>query len=107
MLRQGVFIMAKEHLIFDKTEIIAAVLNTKKPFMENIKYSDIINVRYYMSPDGGLFKKPHEVIEIKTGKRVITYEYPKEKQFWDSYKTQLEAFCARNRVSLIDDREKK
>ena len=95
--------MAKEHMIFDKTEIIAAVLNVKKPFMDNIKYSDIINIRFYMSKDGGLFNKPHEVIEIKTGKRSITFDYPKEKAFWDSYKSQIREFCARNRVSLIDD----
>lgn len=94
--------MAKEHIIFDKTEIIAAVLNVKKPFMENIKYSDIIYVKFRMT-EGGFLSKAQETIEIKTGKRTIVFEQKKEKAFWEDYKTKLKDFCARNRVSLLNE----
>lgn len=97
--------MAKEHIIFDKTEIIVAVLNNGPAHLENIKYSDIINITFKAAEKKPLFGARPEEIVIKTKKNSITVEQKKEKKFWDGYKTQLRKFCTDNRITLYDQLE--
>lgn len=95
--------MAKEHIIFDKTEIIFAVLNEGQPHLENIKYSDIIFVKFKMGEKKGLFGKAGEVIEVKTKRKSVTMDQAKEKKFWDGYKAGMRKFCTDNRITLYDE----
>ncbi len=95
--------MAKEHIIFDKTEIIVAVLNAGPPHLENIKYSDIINITFKHADKKSLLGGQSEEIVIKTKKNSITLEQKKEKKFWDGYKSGLEKFCTDNRLTLYNN----
>ncbi len=97
--------MAKEHIIFDKTEIIVAVLNNGPAHLENIKYSDIINITFKKADKKPLFGAALEEIVIKTKKQSITIDQKKEKKFWDSYKAGLEKFCSDNRLTLYNQLE--
>lgn len=93
--------MAKEHIIFDKTELVVAILGGPEARMENVKYSDVINVTF-RSGGTGLFAKG-EAIEIKTKRTPIVFEQKKEKKFWDGYKDGLRKFCKDNRITLNDE----
>lgn len=97
--------MAKEHIIFDKTEIIVAVLNEGQPHLENIKYSDIINVTFKLSDKKPLFGARPELIVIKTKKNTVTVDQTKEKKFWAGYKAGMEKFCSDNRITLYNQIE--
>ena len=97
--------MAKEHIIFDKTEIIVAVLNDGPAHLENIKYSDIINITFKTAEKKPLFGARPEEIIIKTKKNSITFIQNKEKKFWEEYKTGLRKFCSDNRITLYDQLE--
>lgn len=93
--------MAKEHIIFDKTELVVAILGGKEAHMENVKYSDIINITFKPGTKG-LFGSG-EIIEIKTRKQVITFEEKKEKKFWEGYKAGLRKFAKDNRITLHEE----
>ena len=95
--------MAKEHIIFDKTEIIVAVVNEGQPHLENIKYSDIINVTFKKAEKKSLFGGESEEIIIKMKNKSVSLDQKKEKQFWESYKTGLEKFCSDNRLTLYNE----
>jgi hypothetical protein len=95
--------MAKEHIIFDKTEIIVAVVGDKNAHLENIKYSDIINVTFKLADKKPLFGEKPELIVIKTKRNSITLNQKQEKKFWDGYKAGLEKFCADNRLTLHNE----
>ena len=97
--------MAKEHIIFDKTEIIVAVLNDGPAHLENIKYSDIINITFKSAEKKPLFGSLPEEIVIKTKKNSITIDQKKEKKFWEGYKAGLRKFCSDNRITLYDQLE--
>lgn len=95
--------MAKEHMIFDKTEFIVAVLNDGPAHLENIKYSDIINVTFKKAEKKPLFGAAPELIIIKTKQKSITIDQSKEKKFWDGYKKGMEKFCKDNRLTLYNE----
>ena len=98
--------MAKEHILFDKTELMAMAYMGNIAQMVNLKYNNItgISIKPIMEKSG-FSKKPSEIIEIKVNNMPVplTYTMLKEKQFWDSYKTNLKKFAKNNRITLIDE----
>lgn len=98
--------MAKEHLLFDKTELNAVVRYGNTFAMRNLKYSDIQSISLKPCSEKGLFgSKPSEMIELKVIREAfpIVYYKGKEKQFWDSYKAGLRKFAKANRITLDDE----
>ena len=95
--------MAKEHLLMDKTEFRVAILNDGPPRMEDVKYSDIINITFRKAEKKSLFGGAQEEIIIKTKKQSITLDQKQEKKFWDGYKKSLEEFCKNNRLTLYNE----
>ena len=98
--------MAKEHILFDKTEIMAAVFFGNSAQLVNLKYSDIISISIKPFQEKAMFgKKPSEIIEIKCkGQNFpITYTKLKEKKFWEGYKANLKKFAKDNRITFNDE----
>ncbi len=98
--------MAKEHLLFDKTEIMAVVRFGNNYAMKNLKYSDILEITFKPCEKKGLFKStPSECIElkVKNQNQPITYFKYDEGKFWDGYIAGLKTFAKNNRITLVDE----
>lgn len=98
--------MAKEHLLFDKTELMAVVRMGNRFSIINLKYSDILSITFKPCEEKGLLKsKPSECIELKVKNRnqPLTYFMHEEKNFWDGYKTNLRKFAKDNRITFVDE----
>jgi hypothetical protein len=103
--------VAKEHLLFDKTEIVAMVMvknerAQKRAQMVNLKYDKIVSISIKPHEEKTLFgKKPSELIEIVVSGRSepIVYTKLKEIKFWEGYKQGLEIFARENRISFTDE----
>lgn len=98
--------MAKEHLLFDKTEITAAVLSSNPPHVANLQASKISSIAIKPFDEKAAFgKKPSEKIEIfvRGNAEPIVYTKLKEKAFWDVYKANLKKFAKDNRITFTDE----
>lgn len=97
--------MAKDHLIMDKTEIIADQLlgnqwrkiSARADRIKAINF-DIIETRKFI-----FLKGTDEVISIEASPMPIKFFRSKEKGFFDGYKTQLEKFAKDNRITIHDN----
>ena len=97
--------MAKEKLLFDKTELVCGIVMGSAATVVNVKYSDIIYIKFTPFEEKSLFRKvPSEMIEIKTKNQPfpIVYTMQKEKKYWERYKSGLEKFAKDNRITLED-----
>ena len=94
--------MAREHLLFDKTEIVAGYLSGKKYLVANLTSDKITSV--IIEPCRvGLFKhRAGERIVINSGKLggPIVYYRHQEKKYFDGYVEGLVKFCRDNNVTL-------
>lgn len=103
--------MSKEHLLFDKTEILAMVLvenerAQKTAKMINLKYDKIVSITIKPHVEKTIFgKKPSEIIEIVVSGRSepLVYTKMKEKQYWEGYKAGLKNFAKDNRITFADE----
>ncbi len=98
--------MAKEKILFDKTELVCGVVFGTSASVINLKYSDIINIKFIPTPEKKLFKTVmSERIEIKCKNQQfpIVYLKSQEKKYWDKYKAGLIKFAKDNRITLEDE----
>lgn len=98
--------MAKEHLLFDKTELMAVVRMGNNFAVKNLKYSDILSIAFKPCEKKGLFKStPSECIElkVKNQNQPIYYYKHEEGKFWDGYIAGLKTFAKNNRITLSDE----
>ena len=96
--------MAKEKLLFDKTELVCGQVMGRASFVVNVKYNDIIHISFLKTEEKGLFKTvPSERIEIKLKSgQIVFYNKKDEEKFWDKYKAGLVKFAHDNRLTLED-----
>lgn len=103
--------MAKEHLLFDKTEIMAMVLvegerAQKTAKMVDLKYNKIVSISIRPFEEKVMFgTKPSEIIEIVVSgsSEPIVFTKMKEKKFWEGYKAGLRRFAKDNRITFNDE----
>jgi len=99
--------MAKNHLLCDKTEIIVTVLMGNQWRNINITADKIKRIQFDKCKEKvSLFKMgDSERISIETSfsPMPIMIFKQKEKQFFDSYKEQLEKFAKNNRLTFVDN----
>ncbi len=98
--------MAKEKLLFDKTELVCGILMGNSATVVNVKSSDIIYIKFSPMEEKSLFRRvPSEMIEIKCKNQPfpIVYTKMKEKPYWEKYKSGLEKFARDNRITLEDN----
>ena len=97
--------MAKEKLLFDKTELVCGILMGNNATVVNVKYSDIIHIKFLPTEEKSFLKTvPSEMIEIKLKNQSmpIVYKMKDEKKYWDKYKAGLVKFAHDNRITLED-----
>lgn len=97
--------MNHDKLMFDKTEIIAVDETGKRPKLLNLTYDKITSVAFDKCKEG-LFKKDSEKISLTVRGKDVPLEYFKGKEGaarFESYKTNLEAFCKANKVSFYNN----
>lgn len=95
--------MAKEHMLFDKTEIILGVTMGNKVERVSLQASNITSITISTCEERKfLISKPSEKIIIMSNKMAQPIEFykSKEEKYWESYKTQLEQFAKNNRISF-------
>lgn len=97
--------MAKDHLICDRTEIIATLLmgnrwanvSARADRIRRIQF-DFIDVRRFI-----FLKSRDERISVEvSGGAPITFLRSAEKQFFDEYKTRLAKFAKDNNITFAD-----
>ncbi len=94
----------REHIIFDKTEIIVFFKMGNKAQLVNLKYSDIKSISLEMAEEKKLLgTKQTERITINSGKtpQPVTFFQSKEKH-WDEYKAGIRKFAHDNRITILD-----
>ena len=94
--------MPKEHLFFDKTEIVAGFLSGKKYHSANLTCENITSVTIEPCKTGLFKNKQSERIIIVSGKLpgpVIYYRHI-EKMYFDGYVAGLEKFCKDNNITF-------
>lgn len=100
--------MAKEHILFDKTEIVVRVSMGNNVSMMNLQYSDITSISIAPCEQKKLFgSKPSEKISIvakKLSSPIELYMH-EEKDFWDGYKLGIAKFAKDNRISFHNELE--
>ena len=70
--------MAKEKLLFDKTELVCGILMGNSATVVNVKYSDILSIKFIPTEEKGFLRKvPSEMIEIKCKNNSIYYNKKK------------------------------
>ncbi len=99
--------MAKNHLICDKTEIIATVLMGNQYRNVNLTADKIRRIQFDKYEAKAFLRKPTEsekiTIESSGAPVPIIFEKSKEKEFFDGYKTQLEKFAKDNHLTFVDN----
>lgn len=98
--------MARQQIMFDKTEIVAGFPAGKRYQVLNLSYDDIQRIQFDPAEERKLFKKvPSEKITIITGKHAqpIVYGKLKHAQFWDMYKQKLQEFAERNHITFVSN----
>ena len=98
--------MARQQILFDKTEIVAIVLTGNRPLVLNLEYRDISRIQFDRCEERRLLRKvPSEKITIMTSKheQPVTYTKLKHTGFWDMYKEKLASFAERNHVTFVNN----
>ena len=99
-------LMAKERIYVDKTEIVAGVTMGDSAVRMSWTADQIQDITFMKMETKKLFKKvTTEMISIKKKGQPMGTPIMKTKAdnaYWDGYKKQIEAFCEKNRVKLID-----
>jgi len=94
--------MAKEHIFFDKTEIVIGYSSGKKYHSANLTCEKITSVTIEPCKVGLFKNKQGERIVIVSGKLpapVIYYRHL-EKEYFDGYVAGLEKFCKDNNITF-------
>ena len=99
--------MAKNHLICDKTEIIVTVLAGNKWRNVNFTADKIKRIQFDKCKEKTFLflTADSEKISIETSNSpnpTVIYKL-KEKEFFDTYKTQLQAFAHDNHITFADN----
>ena len=98
--------MAKERIFVDKTEIVAGVTMGKSATRMSWTADQLQDITFMKMETKKLFKKvTTEMISIKKKGQPMGTPIIKTKSddaFWEGYKQQIEEYCKRNRVTLID-----
>lgn len=97
--------MAKDHLIMDKTEIIATLLlgnqwrnvSARADRITRIQFDHITTRKFIF------FKVKDEQITITTNPMPIVFRRSQEKQFFDEYKERLTKFAKDNNITFADN----
>ena len=95
----------KERILFDKTEIVAVVVNGKSVQVLNLTYDKIVSIQFDKAVARGLFgSKPSEKITITVRGREAPVVYLKHKEgdFFEGYKAGLAKFAKDNKISFHD-----
>lgn len=101
--------MAKSKILVDKTEIVLNVIgiSTQKNVTTiNLIFNEIQSITFEPFQERKLFKSvPSERIIIKTSKNPepLVYTKLKNKEHFETYKTDLEKFAIKNKVSFVDE----
>jgi hypothetical protein len=99
--------MAKNHLICDKTEIIVTVLMGNQWRNVSITADKIKRIQYDKCTEKvSLFKTGDSEkisIEFSPSPMPVVIFKQKEKEFFDSYKEQLEKFAKNNHLTFVDN----
>ena len=99
--------MAREKILFDKTEIILTVVGKKKVQLVNLTCDKITSVSVDPAKGRilGIIPVDSETITVRASGRAepIVFWKHQEKQFFDSYKEKLADFCKNNRVTFYDN----
>lgn len=101
-----VFIMAKERIFIDKTEIVAGVTMGNSATRMTWTADQLQEITVMKMEVKKLFKKQmQEMISIRKKSEPMGTPIIKTKAdepYWEGYKKQLEEFCKKNRVNFID-----
>ena len=98
--------MARQQIMFDKTEIVAGFPAGKRYQVLNLSYDDIQRIQFDRIQERKLWKKvPSEKITIVTGKygQPIVYTKLKHQEHWSMYKEKLAEFAERNHITFADN----
>lgn len=98
--------MARAHILFDKTEIVAMYRQGNKLAVVNLKFSDIQRIQFDHFEERALLRKVEsEKISITTSKAAapIVYTRLKEAAHWDRYKTGLAKFARDNTITFVSN----
>ena len=101
--KYGVIVLAREHILIDKTELVLIVPSKNSVSVVNLTYDQIVSITIEKYTERSLFRSfESERILIKSRKTEAPYVYnmSKEKQHFGSYKAGLIEFAKRNHVSL-------
>jgi len=96
--------MAKNHLIVDKTEIIATVLMGNQWRNVPVTADKIKRIQFDKCQEKvwKFLKKDSEKITIEAAMPITIFKL-KEAQFFDTYKQQLTEFAKRNNLTFFDN----
>lgn len=99
----------KEHILFDKTELVLVLLDKQGGRLKNVKADDIQTIQISACKEKkGLLKNKEvdsEEIQIKLKRdpeMPITFLMSAEVDFWDGYKAGLATFAKQNKLSFTD-----
>lgn len=102
----------KEHILFDKTELVLVILDSKGGRLMNVNADDIqaIQISPCKEKKGLLKNKEIDSEQIlfklkRDPENPITYLKSAEETFWDGYKTGLASFAKKNKLSFTDSIE--
>ena len=101
--KYGVIVLAREHILVDKTELVLIVPSKNSVSVVNLTYDQIVSITIEKYTERSLFRSfESERILIKSRKADAPYVYNmnKEKQHFNTYKASLIEFAKRNHVSL-------
>ncbi len=96
----------KERIFIDETEIVAGVTFGNQATRMSWKADELQEITVGQMEVKKLFKKEmQEMITIRKKSEPMGTPIVKVKsdeKYWESYKSQLEKFCKKNRVNFID-----
>ena len=96
----------KERIVIDETEIVAGVTLGNSATRMSWKADELQEITVMQMEVKKLFKKEmQEMITIRKKSEPMGTPIIKTKaddKYWESYKTQLEKFCKKNRVNYMD-----
>lgn len=97
--------MAKDHLIMDKTEIIATLLLGNRWANVSARADRITRIQFDHITTRKLifFKVKDEQITITTNPMPIVFRRSQEKGYFDEYKQRLAKFAKDNNITFADN----
>jgi len=99
--------MATKWVLVDKAELVLLVPTKNKVLNYNLTASTIVRIQFDKCTERmfGIIPKESEKITIVTPKSGAPIEYykSKNKQYFESYKADLEKFAKDNRITFTDN----